>query len=108
MEVILKQDMANLGYKDDVISVKNGYARNFLIPQGFAINATVAAKRQHTEILKQRQHKEEKILVNMEHMILYSMAQIVLKDLKDRREKNGWNSINTHIRERWAIFNFHC
>ena len=61
MEVILKQDMANLGYKDDVISVKNGYARNFLIPQGFAINATVAAKRQHTEILKQRQHKEEKI-----------------------------------------------
>lgn len=61
MEIILKQDMGTLGYKDDVVSVKDGYARNFLIPQGFAINATVAAKKQHAEILKQRQHKEEKI-----------------------------------------------
>jgi large subunit ribosomal protein L9 len=61
MEVILKQDMGNLGYIDDVVTVKNGYARNYLIPQGFAINATVAAKKQHTEILKQRQHKAEKL-----------------------------------------------
>ncbi|HBH47348.1 MAG TPA: 50S ribosomal protein L9 [Bacteroidales bacterium] len=61
MEVILKQDMGNLGYKDDIVTVKDGYARNYLIPQGFAINATAAAKKQHSEILKQRQHKEEKV-----------------------------------------------
>ncbi len=61
MEVILKQDMGSLGYKDDIITVKDGYARNYLIPQGIAINATASAKKQHAEILKQRQHKEEKI-----------------------------------------------
>lgn len=61
MEIILKQDMGSLGYKDDIVTVKNGYARNYLIPQGFAINATAAAKKQHAEILKQRQHKEEKV-----------------------------------------------
>ncbi len=61
MEVILKQDMGTLGYKDDIVTVKDGYARNYLIPQGIAINATASAKKQHAEILKQRQHKEEKI-----------------------------------------------
>jgi len=61
MEIILKQDIPALGYKDDIITVKNGYARNYLIPQGIGINATAAAKKQHAEILKQRKHKEEKI-----------------------------------------------
>jgi large subunit ribosomal protein L9 len=61
MEIILKQDIASLGYKDDIVTVKDGYARNYLIPQGFAINATTSAKKQHAEILKQRAHKEEKI-----------------------------------------------
>ena len=61
MEVILKQDIGTLGYKDDIVTVKDGYARNYLIPQGIAINATESAKKQHAEILKQRQHKEEKI-----------------------------------------------
>ncbi len=61
MEIILKQYIANLGHKDDVVGVKNGYGRNFLIPQGFAILATKAAKKVHAENLKQRAHKEEKI-----------------------------------------------
>ena len=61
MEIILQQDIANLGYKNDIISVKDGYARNYLIPNGYAINATPGAKRQLTELLKQRAHKEEKI-----------------------------------------------
>jgi large subunit ribosomal protein L9 len=61
MEIILKQDIANLGYKDDLVTVKDGYARNYLIPQGMATNATASIKKQHTEILKQRAHKEEKI-----------------------------------------------
>lgn len=61
MEIILKQDIANLGYKDDIVTVKDGYARNYLIPKGFAVNANASAKKQHAEILKQRAHKEEKI-----------------------------------------------
>lgn len=61
MEIILKQDIPNLGDKDDIISVKNGYARNYLIPKGMAINATASAKKIHEEYLRQRAHKEEKI-----------------------------------------------
>ncbi len=58
MEIILKHDMPNLGHKDDVITVKNGYARNYLIPKGLAINATRTAKKVHEENLRQRAHKE--------------------------------------------------
>ena len=61
MNIILKQDMPNLGHKDDIIAVKNGYARNYLIPKGYAINATAQAKKVHAEILRQRAHKEEQL-----------------------------------------------
>ena len=61
MEIILKNDVPNLGYKDDIVNVKNGYALNFLIPQGLAITATGSAMKSHKEIMKQRAHKEEKI-----------------------------------------------
>jgi large subunit ribosomal protein L9 len=61
MEVILKQDITNLGSKDDIVSVKNGYARNYLIPRGMATNATGSAKKVHAENLKQRAHKEIKL-----------------------------------------------
>ncbi|WP_329903695.1 50S ribosomal protein L9 [Porphyromonas pogonae] len=57
MEVILKEDVINLGYKDDVVTVKDGYGRNFLIPQGKAILATESAKKVLAENLKQRAHK---------------------------------------------------
>ena len=61
MEVILKQYIANLGHKDDIVEVKNGYGRNYLIPKGLAILATESAKKVHAENLKQRAHKEERI-----------------------------------------------
>ena len=61
MEVILKQDVKNLGYKDDVISVKPGYGRNFLIPNNLAEMATVASKKMLTETVKQRAFKEQKV-----------------------------------------------
>jgi len=61
MNVILKQDMPNLGNKDDIVPVKDGYARNYLIPKGFAINATAQAKKVHEEILRQRAHKEAQL-----------------------------------------------
>ena len=62
MEIILKKDVANLGFKDDLVNVKNGYGRNFLIPQGFASLATSSAKKVLAENLKQRAHKEAKIV----------------------------------------------
>jgi large subunit ribosomal protein L9 len=61
MEVILKQDVKNLGYKDDVVSVKPGYGRNFLIPRGIAIMADATAKKVHAENVRQRAHKEAKV-----------------------------------------------
>jgi large subunit ribosomal protein L9 len=61
MEIILQQDVPNLGYKHDVVNVKPGYARNYLIPKGLAIEATESAKRMNAEIVKQKQHKEEKL-----------------------------------------------
>ena len=61
MEVILKEDVANLGYKDDIVHVKDGYGRNFLIPQGKAVIASESALKVLAEVLKQRAHKIAKI-----------------------------------------------
>ena len=61
MEIILTQDMPGLGHKDDIITVKTGYARNYLIPKGYALLATKRTKKIHSENLRQRAHKEEKI-----------------------------------------------
>ncbi len=62
MELILKEDVQNLGFKDDLVTVKNGFGRNFLIPNGKAIMATSSAKKVLAENLKQRAHKEKKIV----------------------------------------------
>lgn len=62
MEIILRQDVENVGFKDDVVTVKNGYGRNFLIPQGLAVLATISAKKVLAETLKQRAFKEEKLI----------------------------------------------
>jgi len=61
MEIILKQDIKSLGEKDDIVNVKPGYGRNYLIPQGFAVLATESAKKVLAENLKQAQFKQEKI-----------------------------------------------
>ncbi len=66
MEIILKQDVANLGYKDEIVKVKNGYANNYLLPKGMAIIATPVNKKIHAENLRQRAHKEEAIRKNAE------------------------------------------
>lgn len=62
MELILKQDVQNLGFKDDLVEVKNGFGRNYLIPKGLAAHATPSAKKVLAENLKQRAHKEKKIV----------------------------------------------
>ena len=61
MEVILKEDIINLGYKNDIVTVKAGYGRNYLIPTGKAVIASASAKKMLAEDLKQRAHKLEKI-----------------------------------------------
>ena len=61
MQVILKEDVINLGYKDDIVTVKDGYGRNFLIPTGKAVIASESAKKVLAENLKQRAHKLAKI-----------------------------------------------
>jgi large subunit ribosomal protein L9 len=66
MEVILKQDIKNLGYKDDVVKVRDGYGRNFLIPKGMAIVANETNKKVLSETTKQRAHREEKIRTSAE------------------------------------------
>ncbi len=62
MELILKKDVENLGFTDDLVTVKNGYGRNFLIPQGLAVLATPSTKKVLAETLKQRAFKEKKIV----------------------------------------------
>ena len=68
MEIILKEDIVNLGYKNDIVTVKSGYGRNYLIPTGKAVIASPAAKKMLAEELKQRAHKLEKIKKDAEEL----------------------------------------
>lgn len=68
MEIILKEDVVNLGYKNDIITVKSGYGRNYLIPTGKAVIASPSAKKMLAEDLKQRAHKLEKIRKDAEEL----------------------------------------
>ena len=78
MELILKQDVENLGFKDDIVTVKNGYGRNFLIPTGHAVMATPSAKKVLEETLKQRAYKEKSIIAEAEKTA-ESLRQLELK-----------------------------
>src|ERR1700748_2260380 len=69
MEVILIQDVDNLGAKHEVVKVKNGYARNFLIPRGLAVEASPSNRKQLAEKLKQVKKKEEKMLAEINNVI---------------------------------------
>ncbi len=77
MEIILLTDIANLGYKDDIVDVKQGYGRNYLIPQGYAILATPSARKVVAENLRQRAHKEAKLKAEAEE-IAAQLAEVKL------------------------------
>ena len=66
MDILLKKDVANLGQAGDIVKVKNGYARNFLVPQGLATVATASVKKQYEETVRQRAHKEAKLIAEAE------------------------------------------
>jgi large subunit ribosomal protein L9 len=95
MEVILKKNVDKLGYKDETVTVKPGYGRNFLIPQGYAVLATPSAKKAHAEVLKQRAHKETKILAEME-AVAAKLSEVVVK-ISTKVGENGkiFGSVNT-------------
>ena len=69
MELILKEDVENLGFKDDVVKVKNGYGRNFLIPNGLAMLATDSNKKVLAEKIKQSQNKEKKAIDEAQNIV---------------------------------------
>jgi len=68
MEVILKKNVDKLGYANEIVNVKPGYGRNFLIPQGYASLATASAKRAHEEMMKQKAHKENKLEIEAQEI----------------------------------------
>ncbi|MFH1320196.1 MAG: 50S ribosomal protein L9 [Bacteroidota bacterium] len=78
MKIILKQDLEHLGYKDDIVKVKDGYARNYLIPKGYAIIATEPNKKVLAENLKQRKFKEEKTITEVKS-IAEALQGMVIK-----------------------------
>lgn len=78
MEIILKKDLKGLGYKNDIVKVKNGYGRNFLIPQGVAVLATGSNKKMQAEEIKQSSFKEQK-LRNEANALVAKFAEVTVK-----------------------------
>ena len=95
MEIILKKDVANLGHADEIVKVKSGYAINYLIPQGFAILATVSAKKQHAETLRQRAHKEAKFIADAEALAAKISAITVKVAVKVSESGKIYGSVTT-------------
>ena len=95
MEIILIQDVNKLGQKDDLVHVKNGYGRNYLIPRGFAIAATSSARRMHEENLKQRAHKEEKIKAEAQELASRMADLKIVVGAKASSSGKIFGSVNT-------------
>lgn len=95
MEVILKKNVDNLGYVNEIVTVKPGYGRNFLIPQGYAVLATASAKKAHAEVMKQKAHKESKILAEAQELGQKLEATAVKITTKAGDKGKIFGSINT-------------
>jgi len=94
MEIILKQDVINLGFKDDIVHVKPGYGRNYLIPQGIATLATPSAKKVLAENLRQRAFKEQKI-VEEAKKIAELLKALEIKITAKTRGENLFGSVTS-------------
>jgi len=95
MEIILLQDVHKLGQKDDLVHVKDGYGRNYLIPRGYAIAATSSAKKMHTENKKQRAHKEEKIKTEAQELAAKMAGLSISVGAKTSTSGKIFGSVNT-------------
>ena len=95
MEILLKKDVANLGYAGDLVKVKAGYAMNYLVPQGYAVVATESVKKQHAETLRQRAHKEAKLVADAEALAATLQAQTVEVKVKVSESGKLYGSVTT-------------
>ncbi|HKK41105.1 MAG TPA: 50S ribosomal protein L9 [Bacteroidales bacterium] len=95
MEIILLHDVNKLGQKDDIVSVKDGYGRNYLIPRGYAVAATPSAKKMHSENLKQRAHKEEKIKAEAQEIAVKLADVKIVVGAKTSSTGKIFGSVNT-------------
>ena len=95
MEIILLQDVQKLGQKDDLIHVKDGYGRNYLIPRGYAIAATPSVRKMHAENLKQRAHKEEKIKAEAQELATKMTGLNIVIGAKTSSSGKIFGSVNT-------------
>lgn len=95
MEVILKQDVEHLGFANDLVKVKTGYARNYLLPRGLAVTATDSERKQLAETLKQRAHKEAKLREEADKNANKLMAQTIKIGAKVGEKGRIFGSVNT-------------
>ncbi len=95
MQVILKQDVENLGYANDLVKVREGYARNFLLPRGLAVSATESEKKQLAETLKQRAHKETKVKAEAEKFAAMLVDKTIKIGAKVGEKGKIFGSVNT-------------
>ncbi len=95
MDIILTQDMPGLGHKDDIVKVKNGYGRNYLIPKGFAVLATESSRKVHSENMKQRAHKEAKIREEAEQVASKLSEITITIGAKTSTSGKIFGSVNT-------------
>ena len=95
MQIILKEDVANLGYKDDIVTVKDGYGRNFLIPTGKAVIASESARKVLAENLRQRAHKLAKIKADAEALAAKLEGLTLTISAKTSTTGTIFGSVNT-------------
>lgn len=95
MEIILKEEIEKLGSKDDLVTVKDGYARNYLIPQGKAIFASASAKKMREEDLKQKAHKLAKVKEHAEKVAKDLESMVVTIGAKVGESGKIFGSVNT-------------
>jgi large subunit ribosomal protein L9 len=95
MQIILKKDVANLGHADEIVKVKAGYALNYLIPQGYAIAATPSAIKQYEETVRQRAHKEAKLVEEANNRAAAIAAAKVVVAVKVSESGKIFGSVTT-------------
>ena len=95
MEIILKQDIVNLGHADDIVDVKDGYARNYLIPRGYAVMANESNKKMHEENKRQRAHKEAKLKEEAEALAEQIKGKEIKIGAKTSSAGKIFGSVNT-------------
>ena len=95
MKIILKKDVANLGDAGEIVEVKTGYARNYLVPQGFAVVGTASAIKQHEETIRQRAHKEAKLVADAEALAAKISAVEVPVTVKVNEDGKIFGTVTT-------------